>query len=270
MAATLTVDNLDLSTLGVWVVDAPAWRDAARRSLSVVPLPGRSGGYYGTTPTLEGRDHRFVTHFRAATLAALETGSNLLRDRLLAGVVTLRLDDGVNAAKMIRGVCVDPPTFTPYGTHPMQALVHEIAFTVRCQDAHWSDVRFSSVAATAANVRVPVPLGTAASPYLLRVHGATSNPFSIILARPNGAELQRMTFALALTSSQWLDVDAFAYRVERVDASGVRTNAAGPSVWTAGEWLRLDPFDGAFALSSFPTIRTTSGSLELLYPLRWQ
>lgn len=273
MAITTTLDDLDLTSVGFIVTDIGKF-SSPKRGLSVSKIAGRSGGLLSTVVTTEPHKLPITIEYRGTSLADRLSKEDLIKDRLSAGLVSVSIRDSSNPARVIRGVSEEPPTPERF-SHPIDGTGFRLTATLLCPDPAWLAPAWSCRAITAVNTPVHLPLGTWPSPWICRVMGPTTSPVILTVKRLGGQTLGSLTFAtgggtsLALTAAEYLDIDSTRQTAEKV-SGGTRTNITGPSNFTAGDWVELDPLDGYPAFGAGVTVELNSGTGELLYEKRYR
>lgn len=261
MSVTVTINGTDLASLGLEITEAPDWLDAPKWSQDLATIPGRVGGVFSGPVKVGARDLGLVGVLRAATLSARRTAEDAIKD-LLAGTVALQVDDGVNPVREIRGVCYQS-TFRALG-HPLVPLVHgAVSLALTCPDGMWRDpaVRVIGFGASA----TALPLGTGPSTPIVRLFGAATNP-TLTYRAASGVVVATMAFTATLGASDYLEIDASRATITRSTA-GVVTN--GMSLLTSGSFFALDPRDGSYGASSWPTLEVSAGTGEAIYVRQW-
>lgn len=269
MAFISFLNDFDLSTQGIITLDMPDWNRAPERVVEQFPLHKTSGVLLGGTASGRPRELACSWYYRATSLSDRLSKENLLKELAGAGLVKIAINDGVNPTKVTYGVQMKPVTVAIQG-HFNTGLVFRADCSFLCPDAIWTAPAWSSVNLTATNAAFAIPLGTYTSPWIIRA-SSTSNPFTITLRRIGAQAIGSMTFAVATSSAEYVDLDSVRRIMEKVSA-GVRTSIAGAATWTAGDWFTLDPMDGGNALlgGGSPTLEISSGVMEVLYLKRYR
>lgn len=229
------VNGLALSALGLYLEDAGDSRSLAPAKYPLTPLYKRAGAVGGVLPevgprvlTLRGK---LVTS--ANTVTARVQAEDMVKDWLAnAGLLTIELRDDIAPAREIDGY-VEQLTIQPFG-HPLLAVAATVDCRIVCPEAYWRAPQGTLVHTPGAWL----PLGTAPSTPLLRIHGPSTNPSFSVYDLANTVRAS-VSFTVTLTSSEYLDVDCATGVITKV-SSGTRTN--GISLLTSGTFpFVLDP-----------------------------
>ena len=242
-ARTLIVDGYDLGEIG-YVADN-AFRDtfgSPQRKYETQAVHSRIGEQLASQkPSYSVRQMIVNGAILADDLATLNTNIDALKYRLYAPSVGVRLSHDETREYVARCDQVTIDRIEP-------ALIQRgakvaVRFTIL-------DPRMRAIADTvqAFTTGTAIALGTAESKGVIRLTGGT-NP-TVVLKDYAATEIGRMEFTWAGT---WLDVD--------LDEQTIIDNAAAnqASTLTVGNFFALDPRDGDYLQSQWPTLDVTGG-----------
>lgn len=122
----------------------------------------------------------------------------------------------------------------------------------------WKYDKTTTVTTGISTGAVAIALGTAPTrDVTLRLDGPFTNP-SIVYENSTGGTEKTLSFTLSKSSGEWLEIDMDAATI--VDES---SNSQQDKRDTGTDFpFALDPRDGQFWTSSWPRLRTTSGTLK--------
>jgi len=265
MTAVL-VNGVNLGTrFGFYADRVTGWLGTATVATSSVTLRGRDGGMAVPAVGGEGRRIEVAGTLRAETVTARRDAERGVADLVRSGRVRLVVDDGLAGAMQIEGR-LQAATFVPFGPS-LSPLASRGTLAFVCEDEpYWRDVEPTTRAVAAVSTRYTVPLGTAPSSPIIRIMGSATNPV-LTYRDAGGASVRSITFTATLTSSEYLDIDMRRGRVQRV-TSGAAAN--GLSLITGGDFpWGLDPQDGDYGTSAWPTVEVSAGTAEILWWRQW-
>jgi phage-related protein len=267
MQTAMYVNDFDTSSLGLIVTSVDGWRDAPSTRDRTTQLPTRVGAVI-LAPEAETAP-RVITvdgvidpsHAgKALTLANLRAAISELQERLYRGTIEVRFADEPDIFVLARceqgNLIATPPQFM----NPKS----RVQIRMLCPDPLRYD-RNGSVVGFGASPRAGTPLGTAVSAPVIRIMGAATNPV-ITYRNMSGDVKQTMGFTVTLAATDYLEIDCELFTIKKF-ASGVETN--GISLLTSGDFIALDPQDGDYAGSVWPTLEVNAGSGECLYRRAW-
>ncbi len=241
----LKLNGVDVSTYGLTIKDLPDHWDSPVRSIDEVAIPGQDGTTATSTEfTLEPRDFKIEGVLSAASASAFEDAIDTLKLALWSSSLTMI--GGNRDTRYRTGVFAGMRT-SLYSL--MQDATVEI--TVRCRNP----VAFSTSATTvtgSANTDIACALGTYRSRPVITLTTST-NP-SVTYKNSTGTAIH----ALSITGSGTIIIDC---NLRTVTINGVPDDDA----LTGGDFFALDPQNGVYATSSWPTIRSSSGSVSATY-----
>lgn len=248
---SLTVDSKDLSTLGL-ILDRPiGWRHSAPRAHRYVQIPKRRGYLKVTkTPVWEPRRLVLTGHIEGSSLAQLRTRHREIVHRLSDGLLTCSFSDAsteVFYAYMDEdGVEVDPVG------PALKSKRHAVTINLVCPDPRIYENATTTVTSTT-TAATDVPLGTAPVEPVIQVTTA-STVVSLIYKTSTGGTLA--TFGLTGPGgSSPYSIDMKAQTA--LSSTGLSVISA---LTTGTDFFVLDPFDGDWPSSGWPTVQMTNGS----------
>ncbi len=266
MQTAMYVNDFDTSSLGLIVSSVEGWRDGLATRDRTTQLPTRVGAVI-LAPEAETATRQLTidgvldpSHAgKALTLANLRAALNELQDKLYRGTIEVRFSDEPDIFVLARceqgNLIATPPQFM----NPKS----RVQIRLQCPDPLRYDRNGSVVGF--GTTRQGVPLGTAVSAPVIRIMGAATNPV-ISYRDKSGTVKQTMGFTVTLAATDYLEIDCELFTIKKF-ASGVETN--GISLLTSGDFIALDPQDGDFAASVWPTLEVSAGSGECLYRRSW-
>lgn len=271
MPASILVNGQDLSTIGVYVAFAPGLGDAPDRSVETHQLLGRAGSLL-SGPVRHGPGVVVLEGSidpAARTVAALEEARRVAKDLFTSGPVSLVFTDTAGVVKRFEGLRArfrSSPRLNKQ--HVLATQVADFSVSVVCPSPFARDLEPTILAMPTAGTRYPVALGTAPSGFKARA--TVSNPV-FTYRTAGGVPVWTLTITKTATASEdWFDLDATTARIWYYD-NGVRSDALAAEYLTGGQvdWPRpLDPQDGDYATSQWPTLECSVANAELLY-WRW-
>lgn len=256
----LFVNDFDCSALGLIVADVDGWLHAPSARDKTTQLPGRVGAVL-LAPEAETAPRNLVINgvIKRASVVSARAALLEMQERLYRGTVELRFADDPDKVYYARTTDADwsgtPPQFVnPNGRVSIRAT----CFDPLVYDRYGSVVGFTTV-------RSAVPLGSAVSAPILRVMGAVTNP-TITYRDKSGTSKRTMGFTVTLGVNDYLEIDCELFKITRYTAGMA---SQGIALLTAGDFLALDPQDGDYAGSVWPTLELSGGSGEANYRRAW-
>lgn len=271
MAATVTVNGIDLSSLGVYVAFAPNHRTTATRQIGRAPVLGRDGGV--DTGSLVVGPRRFsltgTIDPSARTVAALASATDLCNDLFWSGRLSIIYTDTAGNTLLVEAdtlrVSIAPRLNKE---HFQAATVADLTVDLEQASPTQRSVEPTLLALPTANARYSVALGTAPSRYKFRAMGASP---ALTYRTAGGDTVWTVTLTKSITANEdWFDFDATTGRIWYSD-NGVVSDAIAAGYLTGGnqDWPKgLDPQDGDYRTSQWPTV-SCNVAAELLYWKEW-
>lgn len=228
-----------------------------------VSVRGRDGGMSLPTTVTDGRIVRISGTMRHDSASDRRGAERELADMVRSARVRIVVDDGLSGAMQIEGRLHSLVT-VPFGPS-LTPLASRITMEFRCHDEpYWRDVEPMTRAIAAAATRYTIPLGTAPSSAIVRVMGSATTPV-VTYRDAGGAVVFTMSITLTLASTEYVDLDMRRGKITKF-ASGAPT---GIHIGTGTFPFALDPQDGDYATSAWPTIEISTGSAEVVWWRRW-
>jgi len=257
MSKALIVDGKDLFDLGFVAETFRGHRSMVRRALPTVDVPGRVGPTVASNiPRYQTRRLTITGTLDAATFAEMQTRLDEIKYRLEGAGRTVTIAD--DETRQYRDVRFEEISATPYKPDLFQK---QTALTI--QGVAYDPRGYSTgltVSGSFASTDLAMPLGTAEVGPIVRISGTAVNP-AIIYKNSAGVEQARITFAVTISSTDYYDVDLDLFTF--IDKAGL--NVSDKLNSTASTFFVLDPSDGNFVTSAWPTIQVTAGSAISTY-----
>lgn len=255
MAWSILVNGTDLTTVSTYVKDERGVLDIPGRQVTSIPIYGRAsallvGTGVGLPRTLE---INALLAPSPATAAARRTAEDSLKNLLANSLIRIVWNDGYNTARMIEGR-LDGAVVIRASNHPIAPEGAEVSFRVICSDAYWRDQEPTSRVLGA--TRATLPLGTAPSSPVIRLIGAATTP--VLTYRDAGGASTRTLSMGTLNANEWYDIDTRQGTLTKY-VSGTASESLGAI--SAGDFpWALDPQDGDWTTSQWPTLEVSSGT----------
>ena len=272
MTALITVNGLDLSSIGMYIAFAPEVFGGPMMSNPSLDILGRAGSLQAPPSKMAPRVLTLTGSIdpSARTVAALQAAVQQAKDVFYAGNLTLATTDTAGTVRQI-GCRVRSFDAKPRldKQHWQSAQVADVTVKVLCDDPTWRDVQPYYVGCPTAATRYALPLGTAPTNAIINVMGAATNPI-VTYRNAAGDIVWQLTFTITLAATNdWLKIDTAKGRLTK-SLSGTVTSAY--DVLTSGQTdfpRPFDPQDGDVTTTQWPTLEISSGSMESLFWKRW-
>lgn len=252
---TLTVNTKDLSTIGL-ILDVPGgWRHSAPRAHRHIQIPKRRGHLKVTaSPVWEPRRLVLTGHIQGTSLANLRANHREIVSRLSDGLLTCSFADAsteVFYAYMDEsGVQVEPVGGA------LESRRQAVTINLLCPDPRIYENSTTTVSATS-TASVACALGTAPVEPVIVTDGATT--VSIIYKTSTGGAVATCGITSAAGSAPY----TFDMKAQTVlSSSGASVIAA---LTTGTDFFVLDPFDGDWPSSAWPTVQVSAGTANITY-----
>jgi hypothetical protein len=258
----LYVNDRDLSDFGVQITDVQGVWDGLTWRRGSSDMPGHAGSWPHELASLDPRVITVTVQLEVASIAAREAALNSL-DAHLMGMLELRFADQPN--KVIDAILEDGPTEPEARSSFVDSTADLFrTLTFRMHQPVKKD-RYARVVGFGAT-RQEIQVGTMPSTGTMLIMGAATNPV-IRYRASNGALVGQLAFTVTLAASDYLRINLRDGRITQV-ASGVESSGAS-LLNTGSSYFRLDPGDGDFDNSAWPTLETTAGNGVLNYRREW-
>ncbi len=261
MRTALWINDYPVSRLGLHVERVEGWADLPTFTLVAESVPGRAGLVVlaGQAGAVAAREVLVSGALVRPTASALPGARRQLLALAGAGLVELRIVDApevVLAGYLTR--CILGGFDRQFRANGLR-----VALTFTCPDPRALSRCATVVALTTSPAACP--LGTAPVAPVIRIFGAATNPV-LTYRTAGGVSRQTMGFTITLASTDYLEIDCEAKTVLK-SVSGTVTNAI--DTLTSGDFPTLDPHDGDYLLSSWPTLEVSAGAGEAAYRQAW-
>lgn len=261
----LYIDNFDTTTIGVLgIVNAEERRFGPSRSWLSDFVPGAiEGALLSQDERLDSRELRIELYLEGTSTANYYARLDELKARLRGnvssaekGVVDLEFDDRLGLAYKARLLTVEPSM--AFADDPV--LSRDIVkVSMELLDPYLREQSESSVGSIV-NSDTAIPLGTGPSYPRLRIAGAFTNP-TITYKSSGGTTLKTLGLTLTKSGGQWVEIDMrLGTIVDNASANQQGARNSGSDF----PWY-LDPRDGTYWSSAWPTLRCSSGTLTCYY-----
>lgn len=260
MAITISVDGTDLSGLGLAVAeDISGWRSRPVSDWPTAQVPGRWGEtLLSSAPRIGPRVLEVPCILTASSASNLQSNLNDINWHLDAGRVgemLVKLSTDTALEFRARAADVDDSLVNA----AVATTAAELTISFFCPDPR---IYTNAASVVSFNSATAMPQGTAPTEPVIRVEGAalgSSDP-TVIYKDTSGTEQARLEFTHTFADdTEHIDVDM---------ATGEITDEGGNNVassLTGGSFFRLDPQDGDFPNSSWPTLEVDTGSGQATY-----
>lgn len=259
----LYVNDVDTAASFGLIVETPSpqgWLDSQSIQDRTVPLLARAGSLIvSLNPLVKPRVVNVSGKMRAATNAALRANVLALQALVSRGTVELRfLDD---ATRVMYARC---QTFAVVATGPTLSSTHcGVQMSFQCVDPYLYDLDAQVIGFT--TLATSCPLGSAPSAPLIRVAGPGTNP-TITYRDIRGNAIRTMALSITLAAADYIEVDSQLLIINK-SVSGTITN--GMANLSSGDFIALDPSDGDYSNSIWPTLEVTAGQASAHYRKAW-
>ena len=270
MSLALIVDDYDLSNIGVTVLAADPRRGGAPMRYAVEQVADRPEGVLlNSEPQYESYTVDIEILLQGTSIANYYTRLYELQARLRGqvtgverGVVELEWDDQTSKVFRARLLSMTP---TRMNDVLLTADRHVLSFLLL--DPFRRDESTSSV--NGITTATAIPLGSAPCWPVIRLNGDAGGVGAVTILYKTSTGTTRktlsFTFAPTLGAADWVDIDMEAATIID-DASANRRDER--TLGTDFPWM-LDPRDGVYVSSSWPTLETSDGDLDVTYTKRY-
>ncbi len=193
------------------------------------------------------------------TVALRQVAMKNLAERLNRGTVEIRFIDEPDLVYLARlqQLTPDPPN----AGQTVEPLLR-VRVELECANPYRYEVGSQLVAVTMTPVRLP--LGTAPSPLIVRVYGATTNP-TLTLRHANGTALGTLGLSIVLDTDDWIEINSDLGTLTK-SVGGEESEAYDALL--SGDFLVADPLDGDSTLDGGPTLELSAGTGDARWK-RW-
>ena len=257
MSRALIVDGKDLSDLGFVAEQFRGHRSMPLRSLPTVDVPGRVGPVVASNvPRYQSRRLTISGALDAGTFAEMQARLDEIKYRLEgAGRTVTIADDETRQFRSVRFQEISATPFRPDLFQKQTALtIQGIAYDPRGYSTALT------VSTSFASTDTAMSIGTAEVGPVVRISGTAVNP-AIIYKNSASVEQARVTLGTTIGSTGYIDIDLDLFTL--LDETGANVSNLLNS--TASTFFVLDPLDGNYVTSAWPTLQVTAGSATATY-----
>lgn len=255
----LTVNSVDVATMGFVVRDWPGLEGRPASSPRAVDVAGRIGQMRTVNRfAIPSRNASIIGKVVADTNAALLTDLDQLE--ALFGQTSLTMILARSSTRKLIGEMLGtkPDTFHPR----IRNRAAELDIPIWCEDPRWYDTSNTVVAFTTATA---VPQGSAVTRGIVTITGAASSPITITYKDSVGGTILIVSVATSLADgTETLVIDNQTGLITK--NAGGATNVIG--LLTSTSRFPFD-FDPRYAPSGDGTIETNGGSGSVAYAKAW-
>lgn len=253
----VSIDGTDLSSIGCYVNEID-WMSGPDVSVEDVQIPAASGSYIGPYLTAAGRTLSISGIVIANSISTRLDAERRLKLLASKGLVTLSIDDGVQAMSLpgvVTSVAIEARG------HPYLTVGSTFKLQFRSTDAYWYSTTSNVTVTTSFTA---IPLGTAPTTGTLTIIATTATAVTdpvITYADSSNNTLASLTFtgvSIPQGASESLVVDLGYMTARRVSGSS-STNVLG-NLTTSSRWFVLDPRHGDFSAGQWPKLRVTGSA----------
>ena len=251
------------TTYGFELVDAPDLLSMGAHSYQTAAVVQRPGVLLGTArPTIEPRQLRLQGFITGTSLSDAVAKLDLLKAAINTG--PCRISTAWDTTRQYWGVLVNAPA-GPNSAYWQTYLAVELDFLL------FDPLSYKTTEETVAFTGSPVaiPLGTGPSrgnravSAVIRISGPATTPI-LQYKNSDGVVVSEMRFTgYSPLANDYIDIDIARGLVTKT-ISGTRSNAMG-DLAPGWNFPALDPQDGSFELSAWPTLQVNSGSGSITY-----
>jgi len=255
------VNDQDLEEVApAGVVTVLEWSAGMKYARELVQAPSGRGGIYAPDTSLPPRNPIVVLNIKSATVAERDGHVERILDVFHADDLNeIRFGDRPDKVLDAR---LEEEEFV--AITPSQALKKPrgtLTLKLECPDPAFRSRYKRSVAFGTG--RRPISLWTLESPAILYLMGASTNPITVIYRDSGGTVIATLVLAVALGSTEYLEIDLAENTVLRYTAGVAGLYADGSALWS-GDWFVPHPKHGSKRMSAFPTIEQTGATDALL------
>lgn len=260
MPGELFIDDYDLQNLGVTISsEIEGDLDAPARRWDLVSVPGRLDAVVrtGSAQVIRPRTLVFVGAITAADHASMLTNLKSLKYRLSPDEVRVRTASGSTLEWLARcEALIARPLGLAFGP------ARELEFRFICPNPHRRSTTESNESLS--STPQAIALGNARSNCRVRINGAVTDPV-LTYKHYDTTTLATMSFTKTLGAGEWIEIDTAARTI--VDDGGANVLA---DLDSGSEWPVLDPRDGDYLASQWPTLELSAGTGTVWYYKRWE
>jgi len=262
---SVTLNGIDLAQLYGFALDpgSPSPFDIPARTTPVLAIPGAAGVILpGTAPAVGPKTLTFGGTFVAYSQSEIVATEAAIKDIAANGLVQIVFSQQSARAwyGVLQGLTV---TYPSYGS---LNRIARVSFSFLCPIPYAINIAQETIAF--GSTAVTIPLGTAPSvgrddwSAAIHIVGAATTP-TLTYADGAGNTVGTMVFTSSPAAGDHIRID-IGRRLVKKSVSGTYSNAFGDL--TAGyTWPALDPGDGSWNSSLWPSLKVSSGVGILTY-----
>lgn len=242
------------STYGLQASELKGPWDSPSASFPEVAIPGREGATRTTSkPVVATKDFTATYRLIGSGEQDYEDKVDAVRGDLWGSTITFIV--GSQEARQRTGLVTDVRV-----TSDPDTQAGTIAIDVHCSDPIASATSATTTTGSSAT-DVAMPLGRWLSRPVITIGSSPTSPLVLTYKSYGGTTLGTLTVSYGGSpSSVVVDCEA-----QTITVGGTRHDED----MTAGDFFALDPHDGVYALSHWPTVRCSSGALSVVYTKRY-
>ncbi len=255
MATTITANGRNLTSLyGLALKGVPKWRSVPTRVFTKVQVRGRAGALFTTPVSMPTRQLQLVGVMARGPAALLVSSQDALKSLLTSNLIRVKVDDGGSFVRVAEGYA-NPLDVEALG-RSMSPVGTNWTIGLDCPTPYWREDDWSSAALS--TTPVPLLLGTAPSPTLIRIMNAT-NPV-LTYRDASGIPRGTMTFTITQAAGDYLEIDMLLFGKIRKSVSGTVTDARSTLSTSSDFPWAFDAQDGDYATAQLPTLELSTGT----------
>ena len=253
----IIVGGVNLETVGFIADDIRGHRSMTPRSRPTTSVPGAIGlVVVSNIERWQPRRMEFSGMLNAATFSEMQSRLDELKYRLAgADLIVTVADDETREFQGVRFEAIPAALFRP---HLIQTKTRVSLVAIANDPRGYSTA--DTVSSSFGSTDLAMPLGTAEVGPIIRISGPAITP-AIIYRNSAAVEQARLVLTSTIGSTGFIDIDLEALTL--IDETGANVSEDLNS--TASVFFRLDPRDGDFVGSSWPTLNVTAGSAVATY-----
>lgn len=255
---TILIDGWDAGQAGVVVTDGLRGKlDGPEARYPSVAVPGRISTVRLTSePVYQTTTLRVPILVEADTRAVMLSRLDELKWRLAGRDLRVTFVDDETREFRALQAALEAQSTPP----DLSQRAVEMRLLLEMKDPRVYDTTDTAVALSTSPAATP--LGTAPVGPVVRIDGGVTDP--TVTYRDNGGTVvETMGLTVALAGGQWVEVDMEAQTIEREDGT------PHPEYLTSGTFFRLDPRDGDYPGSSWPTLELSGSTGTATYRRAW-
>jgi hypothetical protein len=230
----ITVNGRPLSDLGLSVSALEPWSSGLTYERESYALPGHWGSSESPTQIARPRVLRFVGSFGGVAVAARDEIIQQVEEAF-TGLVEIQFGDQSGKKIIGRRAALTARPLAPDVSFALGDMDLEVE--VICAQPYKFDAGVQRIGLSTA--RTPIPVGTLPSAGIVFLPGSWSTR-SVILRDTAGAEVDRLTIANSVLSTETVRLDFWKRTAHKIAANGTETNVIG-SISSGTGFFEIDP-----------------------------